>query len=140
MLATTRPSCYHLLQLRTTVLKANKLRKLSGWPIKVHNYGLKINAVKYENSHDAVPVCSSLCAQLCPSHRGGHKLKVGALFKKLRCAPSLLKPFRRLCLTNISALPKFSTQKGLQKYQNSECTINRLINREVSAMVENMLK
>jgi len=46
------------LRRQITTKKANKLRKLSGWPIQAHNYRLKINAVKYENLHDVVPVCA----------------------------------------------------------------------------------
>ena len=50
--------------------KDKKLRKLSGWPIWAHNYGLKINAVKYENSHDAAPVCA-LFVPNCAHPTGG---------------------------------------------------------------------
>jgi len=46
-----------------------------------------------------------LRSQLCPPHRGAQAKSGGALFIKFsgasrrkRCAPSLLKPFRRLCL------------------------------------------
>jgi len=61
--------------------KDKKLRKLSGWPIWAHNYGLKINAVKYENSHDAAPVCA-LFVPNCAHPTGGAQAKSGGALLK----------------------------------------------------------